>query len=230
MRFEAAAKLFLLNVLSAVLLVSLPAFGQGIVTGSISGTVLDPQGAVVAGASVQATQIGDRTCVHTTTSSKGGVVQLPSMPPGTGTTLLCKCQGFSSYGVQHVVVEVGKDTSLGAMNLEGREHCRDGRRSKALRRWLRTPPTNSRSPLIPSRSLMSLSETATIPLYCSVAWRSDRGQRRDEQQQWRPASRSTANAPARITFRSMGKITTITPSAVPLSFLAIRTRLLSCRW
>jgi outer membrane receptor protein involved in Fe transport len=116
MRFEAAAKLFLLNVLSAVLLVSLPAFGQGIVTGSISGTVLDPQGAVVAGASVQATQL-ETGRVSITTSSKGGVVQLPSMPPGTY-NIVVQMKGFSSYRVQHVVVEVGKDTSLGAMNLE----------------------------------------------------------------------------------------------------------------
>jgi outer membrane receptor protein involved in Fe transport len=91
------------------------ASGQGIVTGSISGTVEDPQGAVVAGASVRATQL-ETNRVFTTTSSNGGVVQLPSLPPGTY-ALIVEVRGFSQYKAQGVVVEVGKDTGLGAMKL-----------------------------------------------------------------------------------------------------------------
>lgn len=89
--------------------------GQGIVTGSISGTVLDPQGAVVAGASVRATQM-ETGRVFTTTSTNSGVVQLPSLPPGTY-SITVEARGFSTYSAQNVSVAVGKDTALGAMNL-----------------------------------------------------------------------------------------------------------------
>src|SRR5947208_5855141 len=45
-------------VLVIVVLLSSPSvFGQGIVTGMISGTVMDAQGAVVAGATVQSTHV-----------------------------------------------------------------------------------------------------------------------------------------------------------------------------
>lgn len=91
------------------------AFSQGIVTGSISGTVQDPQGALVGGASVRATQV-ETNRVFTTTSSSGGVVQLPSLPPGTYTVVV-EAQGFSEYRAQGVGVEVGKDTGLGTMRL-----------------------------------------------------------------------------------------------------------------
>ena len=61
-----------------LLLASTLTFGQGIVTGSISGTVLDPSGALVSSASVKATQ-SESNRVFTTESSKGGVIQLPSL-------------------------------------------------------------------------------------------------------------------------------------------------------
>jgi hypothetical protein len=70
-------------------------FGQGIVTGSISGTVLDPQAAVVDGASVTATQV-ETNRVFSTTSSKAGVIQLPSLPLGTYTVTVA-AKGFSTY-------------------------------------------------------------------------------------------------------------------------------------
>src|SRR3984885_5358361 len=89
---------------------------QGIVTGSISGTVLDPQGAVVGGATVRATQT-ETNRVFTTTSSNAGVVQLPSLPPGTY-NLMVEAKGFSGYGAEHIVVAVGKDTSVGSMKLK----------------------------------------------------------------------------------------------------------------
>src|SRR4051812_16513613 len=90
-------------------------FGQGIVTGSISGTVEDPQGALVAGANVRATQV-ETNRVFATVSSKGGVVQLPSLPPGTYSVIV-EASGFSQYKAQGVVVEVGKDTGLGTLKL-----------------------------------------------------------------------------------------------------------------
>jgi Carboxypeptidase regulatory-like domain/TonB-dependent Receptor Plug Domain len=91
-------------------------FGQGIVTGSISGTVLDPLGAVVAGAKVRARQV-ETNRMFTTTSSNAGVVQLPSLPPGTYDVII-EITGFSTFTAEHAKVEVGKDTALGAIELK----------------------------------------------------------------------------------------------------------------
>src|SRR5438309_1765474 len=90
--------------------------GQGIVTGSISGTVMDPQGAVVAAATVRATQV-ETNRVFTTTSSNGGVVLLPSLPPGRYNVVV-EAKGFSNYNVQNITVAVGKDSGLGTVNLK----------------------------------------------------------------------------------------------------------------
>ncbi|HEX4424276.1 MAG TPA: TonB-dependent receptor, partial [Terriglobales bacterium] len=105
-------------IVSLVMLIAATglAFGQGIVTGSISGTISDPQGAIVVGANVRATQI-ETNRVFTTISSNAGVVQLPSLPPGTYSVII-EAQGFSSYKLQNVLVEVGKDTTLGAVGLK----------------------------------------------------------------------------------------------------------------
>ena len=88
-----------------VLFIAQLALGQGIVTGSISGTVVDPQGALVSGANVQATQ-KETNRVFTTTSSNGGVIQLPSLPPGTYRVTV-SAQGFSQYSAGTVIVAVG---------------------------------------------------------------------------------------------------------------------------
>jgi len=98
-----------------LLLIAQLAFGQGIVTGSISGTVVDPQGAVVSGAEVQATQ-KETNRVFSTTSSNGGVIQLSSLPTGTYRVTV-SAQGFAQYSAANVVVAVGKDSSLGSVRL-----------------------------------------------------------------------------------------------------------------
>ena len=105
----------IVGIVTAMLLLAGMAFGQGIVTGSISGTVMDPQGAVVANADVQATQV-ETNRVFTTTSSNGGVIQLPSLPPGTYKVTV-SARGFSLYTAQDVIVVVGKDSALGSVRL-----------------------------------------------------------------------------------------------------------------
>jgi outer membrane receptor protein involved in Fe transport len=107
-------KLFL--VVLMLLLAPGLVFGQGIVTGSISGTALDPQGAVLVGANVRATQV-ETNRMFTTVSSKAGVIQLPSLPAGTYTVVV-EAKGFSSFKAEGVVVEVGKDTGLGPITLK----------------------------------------------------------------------------------------------------------------
>ncbi len=99
-----------------LLLATSVVFGQGIVTGSISGTALDPQGAVVDGASVRATQL-ETNRVFATSSSKAGVIELPSLPAGTYSVVV-EAKGFSEYRAENVIVAVGKDTALGPINLK----------------------------------------------------------------------------------------------------------------
>src|SRR3981081_480662 len=106
------------QVFLVIVMLAIPAgviFGQGIVTGSISGTAIDPQGAVVGGAKVRATQV-ETNRMFSTASSKAGVVQLPSLPPGTYTVIV-EAKGFSTYKADNVLVAVGRDTYLGSINL-----------------------------------------------------------------------------------------------------------------
>jgi outer membrane receptor protein involved in Fe transport len=105
----------MVSVIVMCLLAAGLVLGQGIVTGSISATVLDPQGAVVADAGVRATQM-ETNSVFTATSSKAGVVQFSSLPPGTY-SLVVEAKGFTSYNMQNIRVEVGKDTALGPVSL-----------------------------------------------------------------------------------------------------------------
>ena len=70
---------FLPNVLILLLLL-VPAYGQKI-TGTISGTVTDPSGAVVIDASVTITNVETGLVRVTTTSISGGFTA-PDLPPG----------------------------------------------------------------------------------------------------------------------------------------------------
>ena len=109
------ARVFSYLVIATLVLGSTFALAQGIVTGSISATVEDPQGAVVPGANVRATQ-KETNRVFTTTSSNSGVIQLPSLPPGAYSVMV-QASGFSTYNAQDVIVEVGKDSALGSVRL-----------------------------------------------------------------------------------------------------------------
>jgi outer membrane receptor protein involved in Fe transport len=91
-------------------------FGQGIVPGSISATILDPQGAVIGGANVRATQT-ETDRVFTTSSSNAGVVQISSLPSGTYNVVI-EAKGFTLYNARAVIVVAGKDTGLGSVTLQ----------------------------------------------------------------------------------------------------------------
>lgn len=85
------------------------------VKGSISGTAVDPQGAVIPGAKVTATQIGTGT-VFTTTTDNSGLFRFNLIPPGEYKVQV-SAQGFNS-GVQNgVVVAAGRDTGIGSIKL-----------------------------------------------------------------------------------------------------------------
>jgi outer membrane receptor protein involved in Fe transport len=91
------------------------AFGQGIVTGTISGTVVDPDGAVVSGATVTAKDAAtNRT--FTTTSDAGGAFALRGLPVGLYAVTI-DAPGFKKAQISGVQVFVGRETAMGARAL-----------------------------------------------------------------------------------------------------------------
>lgn len=89
---------------------------QGIVTGSISGTVEDPAGALVAGAKINAKDLAtNREFTAETTGT--GIFSLRSLPPGEYNVRI-EAPRFRTYQSTSVAVTVGTDTSLGAVKLE----------------------------------------------------------------------------------------------------------------
>jgi hypothetical protein len=90
-------------------------FAQGIVTGSISGTVEDAQGAVVPGAKVTATHLGTNR-QFTTASNSAGTVSLRSLPIGTYDVRV-EAPSFRPFESKAVQVAAGDDTSLGVIQI-----------------------------------------------------------------------------------------------------------------
>src|ERR1700733_14076772 len=72
--------------------------GQGIVTGSISGTVEDPSSAVIAGATVTATQVGTNS-VSKAVSNSAGEFRVAGLPIGLYTVTI-EFSGFTPLKVQ----------------------------------------------------------------------------------------------------------------------------------
>ena len=111
--FFRRATAFVLLLLSLCLATA--AFGQGIVTGSISGTVQDPQGAIVPNATVRGVQVGTNTTVTAQTDATG-YFQLKSLPVGTYMVTI-EASGFSKLQLSNVGVEAGKNNSVGSQPL-----------------------------------------------------------------------------------------------------------------
>lgn len=89
--------------------------GQGIVTGSLTGTVQDPSGAVIPGATITATNValGQK---FTATASQSGEFTLGSLPIGEYAVTISR-GGFADTKIGHVIVETGKATGLGVEKL-----------------------------------------------------------------------------------------------------------------
>jgi hypothetical protein len=89
---------------------SVYAFGQVTTAGSITGTVADPAGAVVAGANIVAKN--DATSQElTATTSDDGTFTIPSAPAGTYTVTITN-QGFKTLILKGVVVNAGVPSSV----------------------------------------------------------------------------------------------------------------------
>src|SRR5262249_18925365 len=111
------SKLRTIAVLSAFALAlawNIPSVWQ-VLKGSISGTVVDPQGAVVSGANVQVKNVETGT-VFTTTSDGSGLFRLNLLPAGAynvGVT----AKGFKTTESKGWVVAAGVDTGMGSVKL-----------------------------------------------------------------------------------------------------------------
>jgi Carboxypeptidase regulatory-like domain len=101
----------LLFVLLVLALSALPIFGQANPTGSISGTVTDPQGAVVPNVTITAKnkQTG---LERTATSSEGGIFSIPAVPSGMYVVTVQATSGFKKAQVTDVKVDVGTPSTV----------------------------------------------------------------------------------------------------------------------
>lgn len=87
------------------------------VNGRISGTVLDPSGAVVAGANVHLLLPDGKTAVLNTTTTSDGIYSFIGVQPGTYTVSV-EAKGFSTSTAAGVVVSPIRETSLSPIKLE----------------------------------------------------------------------------------------------------------------
>jgi hypothetical protein len=97
-------------VLVVLALIGLPVFGQATSTGSLAGTVTDPKGAVLAGATV--TLANDETKQEFTAVTSGeGTFTIPSLFAGLYTATISQ-QGFKTAKVTEIKIDVGKPSSI----------------------------------------------------------------------------------------------------------------------
>lgn len=108
------SKFIIQAALSFVLILSVAAAGQ-ILSGSISGTVTDPQGAVVKGAQVKATDPATGN-VRTETTDSAGFFRFNLIPQGNYTVEIT-APGFQSLQQTAVSVVAARDTGLGTLKL-----------------------------------------------------------------------------------------------------------------
>jgi hypothetical protein len=92
-----------------LLCVNVPLLAQR-TSGSISGVVTDPQGAVVAGAQVTITNQGTGAS-QTVTSTSSGLYSAPSVEPGTYTVRV-KSSNFKEFIAKNVTVDVSTATAV----------------------------------------------------------------------------------------------------------------------
>ncbi len=85
------------------------AFGQATSSGTILGTVTDPSGAVIAGATITVTDPATKS-TRTTVSNKQGQYIVPDVPPGVYDVKTTKT-GFATDVISELAVSVGSQTT-----------------------------------------------------------------------------------------------------------------------
>lgn len=99
-----------LLVLLTVGLCAFPALGQGASTGTLSGTVSDPKGAVVAGATVTVKNTATNQEFSTETNSNGAY-SIPTLSSGVYTATIVSA-GFKQAAVTDIKIDVGKTSTI----------------------------------------------------------------------------------------------------------------------
>jgi hypothetical protein len=100
--------------ITLALVLCIPSVGQ-VGKGSISGSVADPQGAVVSGALVKAKNV-ETGVVFTTTTDNAGLYRLNLLSIGTYTVEIT-AQGFKTTTQSNVQVGAGRDSGLGSIRV-----------------------------------------------------------------------------------------------------------------
>lgn len=101
-----------LAVLLVTLGLSFAGLGQNI-TATLTGTVVDPSGSAVSGATVTVHDNATNADVRTVTSDATGAYTVPDLPVGTY-TLTVKASGFKNFVATNVVLHVGDHRTLNA--------------------------------------------------------------------------------------------------------------------
>ena len=87
-------------------------WGQTVASSQVSGVITDPTGASVSNAKIQLTQI-DTDQVHTAMSNSSGSYIIPDLPGGPY-RFEVTAQGFSTYVLTGIVLEVGSNPAINA--------------------------------------------------------------------------------------------------------------------
>ena len=96
-------------LLAILTLGAVPAFAQGTTSGTITGTVVDPTGAAIPGATVTITDASTKQ-KRTAVSSAGGQYVMVDVPPGNYSMSAIK-DGFSEDQIKSIIVSVGTQTT-----------------------------------------------------------------------------------------------------------------------
>jgi hypothetical protein len=103
-----------LILVATCLALCIPSFGQ-VLKGSISGTAVDQQGAVVSGAQVKATNVATGSVLTTTTDSSG-LFRFNLIPAGEY-KIEVSAPNFKTSVQNNVMVSSGRDSGLGSVRL-----------------------------------------------------------------------------------------------------------------
>ena len=107
----------LILLITVASVVALPRLSSAQTTsGVIAGTVLDPQGAVVPGATVTVIHEGTTETRTAVTDAERGTFQVTSLAPGTYTVRIA-LQGFGTFERKGVVVSSSERVSIGSVRL-----------------------------------------------------------------------------------------------------------------
>src|SRR5215475_8788197 len=106
-----ASALFLLTAFVILSLFTMGAFAQTATTGTIEGTVTDPNGAVVPGATVKVTS-PNLIRAQTATTDSQGRYRLVNLPPGKYALIVEAVSGFAKFEQADVEVNLSKTSSI----------------------------------------------------------------------------------------------------------------------